>query len=91
MNHAETLLPAPSLLDDWIAVAPCHMPPADLVVVGWHDELESPVVVFYDITYDDEEGPRWSVLADGGEFPLSAISHWRYCPEPHTKCSTATG
>lgn len=82
MNHAEILSLAHAALDGWTAVAPSHMPAPNQVVVGWHDELESPVVIFYDITYADDEGPRWSVCADGGEFPLNAITHWRACTRP---------
>lgn len=82
MNHAEIDSLVRAAPDGWVAVAPSHMPPPEHVVVGWHGELESPVVIFYDITHDDDEGPRWSACADGGNFPLNVITHWRYCTRP---------
>lgn len=68
--------------EQWIAVTPNQMPAPEQRVVGWHDELESPVVVFYDTS--DPREVRWRVCADGGEFPLDAITHWQHLAPPET-------
>ena len=80
MNLAENFPINVSAHDGWTAVAPSHMPPGDMTVIGWHGEHEAPVVVFYDTSTSTE--PQWSIKADGEALPLRAITHWRHVNRP---------
>ncbi|NHZ93620.1 hypothetical protein F2P45_32170 [Massilia sp. CCM 8733] len=50
----------------WVPALPGQLPPPEQIVIGWHTELESPVVIFYDSSGIGE--PCWRVCADGGQF-----------------------
>ncbi|NHZ35355.1 hypothetical protein [Massilia rubra] len=64
----------------WVPALPGQLPPPEQTVIGWHTELESPVVIFYDSSGFGEA--CWRVCADGGQFPLAAVTHWRPCQQP---------
>ena len=64
----------------WTAVRPGQMPPPEKRVIGWHTELDSACVIYYDISGPSE--PCWRVCADGGEFPIDAITHWQSLIHP---------
>lgn len=61
-------------------VADASMPLPEQRVIGWHTELECACVVFYDVS--GQSDPCWCVCADGGEFPLDAITHWQSYTHP---------